>query len=166
MARPEYSSSPGEVRQFAIVQVAITAVFLVLIFFMVGGTSADRPPLWLIGALLACVGVAAFFAERMWLYATPLSLEADPASNRLHAVNVYAGQTVRKLWICQAPVVISVLVGFLGNYAGWPVLLGGLPALGLLAFEVWPSIRNTSMTAAMLDARGAKSELVESFIYA
>ena len=43
------------------------------------------------------------------------------------------------------------------------MLIGGVPGLALLAFETWPSLRNTSMTAAMLDAEGADSGLVEAF---
>jgi hypothetical protein len=34
----------------------------------------------------------------------------------------------------------------------------------VIAWETWPSLRNTSMTAAMLDSAGAESGLVESFL--
>jgi hypothetical protein len=48
-------------------------------------------------------------------------------------------------------------------YGGWPLIVGALPGLLVLAFETWPSLRNTSQTEAMLDADGAESRLVESF---
>ena len=79
------------------------------------------------------------------------------------AVGIFASQIVRKLAYCEAGVIFAVIVGFVTPYGGWPMLIGGVPGLALIAFETWPSLRNTSMTAAMLDSEGAESGLVEAF---
>lgn len=163
MPTPEYETSPSEVRTFALVQLGITAAFLALLFWALGGTDADLPPWWLIVVLLVAVVISGFFAERVWLSARPLSPAVDPELLREQAVGVFAGQTVRKLAYCMASVIFAVLVGFISTYGGWPVLIGGVPGLALVAFETWPSLRNTSITEAMLDADGAESGLVEAF---
>lgn len=160
----EFDATPGEVRNFALLQVGLTAAFLVLLFFMLGGSSEDYPPVWLSLVLVALVGAGAFLAERVWLSATPLPADADPAELQASAVGIFAGQTVRKLIYCEAPLLFAVLVGFVGGYGGWPLVVAGFPGLLVLAWEVWPSLRNTSMTAAMLDSQGADSRLVESFL--
>jgi hypothetical protein len=163
MRSVEYESSPAEVRQFALVQIAVTAVFLVLLFFMVGGSDADWPPIWLVVVLVALVGAGAFLSERVWLTGSPLPADADPDELRAEAVNIFAAQTVRKLMYCEAPILIAVVVAFAGGHGGWPLVVTGFPGLLVLAWEVWPSLRNTSLTEAMLDSRGAQSQLVESF---
>jgi hypothetical protein len=56
-----------------------------------------------------------------------------------------------------------VIVAFATDHGGWPVVIAGFPGLLVLTWEVWPSPRNTSMTAAMLDSQGAQSHLVESY---
>ncbi len=163
MQTPEYETSPSEVRTFAFLQLGLTTVFLVLLFFAFGGTSGTFPPWWLIAVLLAVNALTAFLAERVWLSARPMSPDRDPDEMQAEAVGVFASQIVRKLAYCEAGVIFAVVVGFIAPYGGWPMLIGGVPGLALLAFETWPSLRNTSMTAAMLDSDGAESRLVEAF---
>jgi hypothetical protein len=159
----EYETSPSEVRTFALLQMGLTTLFLVLLFLAFGGTDADFPPWWIVAGMLVVVAIAGFFAERVWLSASPLRPGGDPQQLQLRAVGVFAGQVVRKLAFCEASVIVALAVGFVGPYGGWPMLIGGVPGLALLAFETWPSLRNTSITAAMLEADGAKSGLVEAF---
>ncbi|MGH3457179.1 hypothetical protein [Aeromicrobium sp.] len=163
MPTQEYETSPAEVRTFAFLQMGLTAVFLVLLFWAFGGTDARFPPWWIVLLLLLAVAISAFFAERVWLSARPLSPAVDPDELRSRAVGVFAGQIVRKLAYCEASVIFAVIVGFVAPYGGWPMLIGGVPGLALIVFETWPSLRNTSMTEVMLDADGAESGLVESF---
>jgi len=163
MKSREYETSPSEVRTFAFLQLGLTAAFLALLFFAFDGTNADRPPWWLIAVLLAAVAISGFLAERVWLSARPMDPGRDPDELQSHAVGIFAGQIVRKLAYCEAAVIFAVIVGFVTSYGGWPMLIGGVPGLALLAFETWPSLRNTSMTAAMLEAEGADSGLVEAF---
>lgn len=164
MALPEYDADAREVRTFALVQLGLTTGFLVLLFWMLGATDADLPPIWAIVVLLVAVAAGAFLAERVWLSAEPLDPAADPEDNRVTAVSVYAGHTVRKLIFCEAPLLLAVLFAFVLDAGGWPILIAGVPGLAVLAWEVWPSLRNVAMTATMLDAEGAESELVDSFI--
>jgi hypothetical protein len=163
MQTPEYDTSPSEVRTFALLQLGLMAVFLTLLFLAFGGTDADLPPWWIIAILLAVVAISAFLAERVWMTARPLEPGGDPNEMRARALGIFAGQVVRKLAYTTAAVIVAVVVGFVGSYGGWPLLIGGVPALAVLAFETWPSLRNTSITAAMLDADGADSGLVEAF---
>ena len=163
MPSPDYETSPSEIRSFAFLQLGLTAVFLILIFFAFGGTGGDLPPWWLIAVLLGVVAITGVLAERVWLRARPMTPGRDPDEMQAEAVNIFASQIVRKLVYCEAGVIFAIVVGFVAPYGGWPMLIGGVPGLALLAFETWPSLRNTSMTAAMLDSEGADSGLVEAF---
>lgn len=164
MRSDEYDATPAEVRRFALLQIILTVAFYALLFVMLGGSDADFPPLWLTIALVLLVAIGAFLAERVWLSAAPLPENADPATAADAAVSVFAGQTVRKLVYCEVPLLIAVLVAFVTDHGGWPLIIAGFPGLLVLAWEVWPSLRNTSMTAAMLESKGTKSHLVESFL--
>lgn len=164
MPSVEYDATPDEIRRFAILQVALVAGFLVLLFFTLGGSDADYPPIWLAVLLVVFVGVGAFFSERVWLSAAPLPTDLPAAEMHARAVDVFAAQTVRKLYYCTGAMLPAVIAAFVGGYGGWPLVIAGFPGLLVLAWEVWPSLRNTSMTAAMLDANGAESQLVESFL--
>lgn len=163
MPLAEYETSPREVRNFALLQVALTSGFLLLIYLALGGTRPDLPPWWVLAVLLVAVVVAGFLAERVWLQASPLDPAEDPEELRQQAIGIYAAQTVRKLWICEAAVILAVVASFVGTWGGWPIVVAGVPGLLLLAFETWPSVRNVSMTAAMLETEGASTGLVESF---
>ena len=158
-----HDTTPSEVRTFAFLQMGLTAAFLVLLFFAFGSTSGSFPPWWLIGVLLGVVAITAFLAERVWLSAEPMTPGRDPEEMQAEAVGIFASQIFRKLLYCEAGIIFAVIVGFVTPYGGWPMLIGGVPGLALTAFEIWPSLRNTSMTAAMLDADGADSGLVEAF---
>ena len=163
MRTREYETSPSEVRTFVFLQLGLTAVFLGLLFVAFGGTDADIPPWWVIALMLVVVAISAFFAERVWLSARPMNAGDDPSVLRSRSIGIFAGQIVRKLAYCEASIIFAVLVGFVGSYGGWPMLIGGVPGLLLLAFEIWPSLRNTSITEAMLEAEGADAGLVEAF---
>lgn len=164
MRIPEFDASPSEIRAFALVQVLLVGVFLVLLFWAFGGRDGNFPAWWLIIPLLAAPVGAAYFSERVWLEAKPLD-PAEPADDqRNQAINVFAGQTLLKLYACTASIVFAILIGFLfRSYAGWPIVIGGVPSLAVMAFEIWPSVRNTAMTQVMLDANGADSGLSSSF---
>lgn len=164
MPSPAYDATPREVRSFALLQIVLTGVFLVLLFFMLGGDSEPFPPVWLTVVLLVLVAGGGFMAERVWLTASPLPPDADADEVRRDAVSIFAAQTVRKLMWCEAPVLIAVIASFIVDHGGWPIAIAGFPGLLLLTWEIWPSPRNTSLTAAMLDSQGAESGLVEAFL--
>ena len=159
----EYDASPGEVRRFVALQVVITAGFVVVLFFALGGADDARPPWWVMLLMIAPVGVAAFFAERVWMDAPALDPAESVEEQRRRGVAVYAAHTVRRLAICQAPVIISVLVTFIGPWGAWSLVVGAVPGIALLAFEATPSLRTTTLTEVVLDADGAESGLVEQF---
>jgi hypothetical protein len=163
MPSVEYEATPSEVRKFALAQIVITAVFLVLLFFMLGGDGQPFPPVWMTVLILALVAAGAAMAERVWLSASPLPADVDPEEARRDAVGIFAAQTVRKLTFCEAPLLFAVLLGFVADHGGWPLVIAGFPGLLILTWELWPTLRNTSLTAAMLDSQGADSQLVESF---
>lgn len=164
MPREEFDATPTEVKNFALLQIGLTAGFYVLLFFMLGGTDEPFPPIWLAVALVAAVAVGAFFAERVWLSAAPLPDDLDPAEIPQTSVGIFAGQTVRKLVYCEIPLLLAVIVAFVAGHGGWALVIAGFPGLIVLVWEIWPTLRNTSMTAAMLESRGTKSHLVESFL--
>lgn len=164
MPSVEYDATAPEVRHFVLLQMVLTAGFYILLFFILGGTDADLPPTWLSATLVALVCLGGFLSERVWLSATPLPPDGDPERLRRQAIGIFAGQTVRKLMYCEVPLLIAVIVAFVTDYGGWPLVIAGFPGLLVLAWEVWPSLRNTSMCAGMLDSLGADSKLVESFL--
>jgi hypothetical protein len=165
MRIPEFDASPSEIRGFAVVQVLLVGAFLAALFWAFGATDGSIPPWWLILLLLAAPAAAASFAERVWLDARPLDPKDSPEHLQEHAISVFAGQTLLKLYYCTASILFAIVMGFVfRTHAGWPVLIGGVPSLAVLAFEIWPSMRSTSMTEVMLDANGAKSGLSSAFL--
>ncbi|WP_374999572.1 hypothetical protein [Aeromicrobium sp. CTD01-1L150] len=163
MIPAEYDSSPKEIRSFAALQVVITAVFLIALFLILGGVSAPRPPWWAMLALLVPVAIAAWFAERVWTRTPSLDPETDEEEQRRRAVAIFAGQTVRRLAICQVPVILTILVTFVAPWGAWPLVVAAVPAVALLAWETTPTLHSTSLTEVLLDADGAQSGLVEAF---
>lgn len=164
MPSVEYDATAPEVRHFVLLQLVLTSVFYVVLFFVLGGTDADLPPTWLSVLLVVLVGVGAVLSERVWLSASPLPADGDPERLRREAIGIFAGQTVRKLMYCEAPLLIAIIVAFVTDYGAWPLVIAGFPGLLVLVWEVWPSLRNTSLCAGMLDSQGADSRLVESFL--
>ena len=45
MPSAEYDAIPKQVRNFALLQIGLVGGFLVLLFFMFGGSDADYPPM-------------------------------------------------------------------------------------------------------------------------
>jgi hypothetical protein len=165
MRIPEFDASPAEIRGFAIVQVVLVGIFLAVLFWAFGGREGTIPPWWLIIPLLAAPAAAAYFAERVWLEARPLDPADPPEEQTNQAVSVFAGQTLLKLYFCTASIIFAIIIGFVfRNHAGWPILIGGIPSLAVMAFEIWPSTRNTSMTEVMLNSNGGAANLVKSFL--
>lgn len=158
---PPQETTPGEVRKLVLVQVGLTALFLVVIFVLLDGLDADRPAIWLMILPLLVLALGVFLAERSWLRVAPLTANApDPESAGLAA---FVSHTLRKFVLCEGALLICVILAFVSDRAGWLVVIAGIPGLAVLAFEAWPSARNLSLTAAMLDAQGAESRLLETF---
>ncbi len=152
-------TTPAEVRKVVWIQLALTAGFLVVVFGLLGGLDADLPPIWLMAVSIVVIVIGAVLAERAWLKLTPL----DPTASTGTALDAFVAHTTRKFVICEGALLICILLAFASNSAGWLVVIAGVPALAVLAFETWPSPRNLSLTAAMLDTNGAESGLLESF---
>ncbi|MGB9011606.1 MAG: hypothetical protein WCB95_01930 [Aeromicrobium sp.] len=160
MPDPE-ETSPAEIRNFVRLQLGLTALFLVILFALLGGTDSDRPAIWMIVLSLAIIALGAVLAERAWLRVTPL-VPSTPDPGRA-ALDIYVSQTVRKFVYCEGALLVCVILAFASDRAGWLILIAGIPGLAVLAFETWPTDRNLSLTEAMLDAKGAKSGLLEGF---
>lgn len=158
------SESVQGIRKFTIVQLAVTAAFLAIIFWLRGGTDADYPPIWLIVVLMVAIAAGAFFAERVWTQGIALDPVDDGERNTEYALKIFAGQTVRKLICTEIPLLFAVVMAFVFEYGGWPVLIAAVPGLAVQAFETWPHVRNTSMSASYLESQGAESGLMEGFL--
>ncbi len=140
MPSAEYNTtSPREIRNFAALQLGLTGVFLVALFWVCGGRDADYPPTWLAVVLVLPLVVAAFFAERVWLSAKPLNPDGDAVQVRAQALDAFASQTVRKMLIVEAAMLPAVIVAFVGSYGAWPIVIVGFPGILLLAWEIWPT---------------------------
>lgn len=166
MAQKEYETTPAGLRTFVLVQVGVTTGICVLIFWLLGDVQEPFPPLWLVAALLVPVAVGAFFAERVWMRGRPINPSDDPEIQRDTGVAVLAGQTVRKTWICELPIMLAVFVAFLAGHSGWPILTTAPLGILVLAFETWPSLRNVAMTEIMLNAHGAQADVIDAFLKA
>lgn len=157
----EYDATPQEVRQFVLVQLLLTAGFLGLLTWMFGALDSPAPPIWMWVVLLLAVVVGAVLAERVWLSTEPLP--ADVERPHETAVGIYAGQSVRKLAFCEAPILLGVVFSFVVDHAAWPLLIAGVPGLLVLAFETWPTARNLSLVEQGLEADGVETRLLEDF---
>jgi hypothetical protein len=155
------ATSPAEIRRMVLVQLALTTAFLVVVFVLLDGLDADRPPWWLLALPIVVVAAGAALAERAWLRVPPLAAETrDPEQAALDA---FVAQTTRKLVCCEGALLVCAVLAFISDRAGWLVLVAGVPGVLVLAFEIWPSARNLSLTEAMLDANGVRSGLLETF---
>jgi hypothetical protein len=163
MPSAEYNTTPREIRNFATLQLGLTGAFLVALFWVCGRTDADYPPTWLAAVLVVPIVVAAVMAERVWLRGKPLSQDTDGVRLKQESLSAYASQTVRKMLYVEAAMLPAIIVGFVGSYGAWPIVIAGFPGILLLAWEIWPSLRNVSHTAAMLESGGAESGLVDGF---
>ncbi len=160
MPAPE-ETSPAELLKAVQVQFGLTALFLVIVFALLDGTDSDLPPIWMIVLSLVVIGIGAALAERAWLRVKPLAPDT-PEPDRV-ALDTYVSQTMRKFVYCEGALLVCVILAFASDRAGWIILIAGLPGLAVLAFETWPTDRNLSLTEVMLDAKGTKSGLLESF---
>lgn len=163
MPSTEYNTTPREIRNFATLQVGLTGAFLLALFWFCGATDASYPPPWLAAVLVAPIVIAAVFAERVWLSGKPLTRDDDAVRLRAAGLDAYAAQTVRRMLIVEASMLPAVIVGFVGSYAAWPIVIAGFPGILVLAWEIWPTRRNVSRTAAMLDSGGVDSGLIDGF---
>lgn len=154
-------TTPIEVRRTIAVQIALTAVFLLAVFVLLDALDSDAPPICLIVVLLLVVAAGAVQAERSWLKVAPLPLDARDRDRA--ALDVYVSQTLRKFAYCEGAVLICIILAFAFDYAAWPIVIGALPGLAVLAFETWPSPRNLSLIETMIDADGGSSRLMERF---
>lgn len=163
MPSAEYNTTPREIRNFATLQLGLTVAFLVALFWFCGGTDASYPPPWLAALLVVPIVVSAVFAERVWLSGKPLARDEDAVRLKAAGLDAYAAQTVRKMLIVEASMLPAIIVGFVGSYGAWPIVIAGFPGILLLAWEIWPTLRNVSRTAAMLDSGGVDSGLIDGF---
>lgn len=154
-------TTPAEVRKVVKVQLGLAAVFMVVVFGLLDGLDSDRPAIWLMVLPLVVLAIGAVLAERAWLGIKPLDPEA-PHTERA-ALEAFVSLTTRKFVYCEGALLLCVILAFASNRAGWLVAIAAIPGLAVLAFETWPSARNLSLTAAMLDANGTDSGLLESF---
>jgi hypothetical protein len=60
---------------------------------------------------------------------------------------------------CEAVFLVTIPVAFVVD-SYWPVLIGAVLSLPLIAWECWPSVRNRTRYAASLEAAGAPSYLL------
>ena len=101
--------------------------------------------------------------QPVWQSARSLSPDLGARQLKSEALDAYASQTVRKLIYVEAGMLPAVITGFAGSYGGWPIVIAGFPGILLIAWETWPSLRNVSRTAVMLESEGADTGIVESF---
>ncbi|GAA3530170.1 hypothetical protein GCM10022234_29220 [Aeromicrobium panaciterrae] len=163
MPSRDRSTSPREIRNFAALQLGLTGAFLVALFWICGGRDADYPPTWLAIALVLPLFLAAFFAERVWLSGKPLSPDADAFQVQADALDAFTSQTLRKMLYVEAAMLPAVIVAFVGSYGAWPIVIVGFPGILLLAWEIWPTLRNVARAAVMLESKGTTSGLVDGF---
>lgn len=154
-------TTPEEVRKLVVIQLGLTALFLIVVFALLDGLDSERPPIWLMVLPLVVLAGGAFLAERAWLGVKPLAPDAPVP--QAAALQAFVALTVRKFAFCEGALLVCVIIAFASDRAGWLVVIAGIPGLLILAFETWPSARNLSLTAAMLDASGTESHLLESF---
>lgn len=154
---------PAELRRSATIHVGLTAAFLGVVIVLRGGTNASPPPWWLLVALLAIVAVGAAVAERVPYAADPIDPSLTGEKARDAAALALARQTLRRFVITGGPLVIVVLASFLFEHGGWPMILIGPIGVLVMAVETWPSRRNVSVSAALLEAEGARTGLVDAY---
>lgn len=152
-----------QIRVFVVFQLVVASVFSVLIGLMLGGTSADPPPWWIVAGLYVVLAAAILNVERSWIRIPPLDPERTGADAVADSLAAYQRHLARAFLVIQIPLLLSALYAFVSDHGGWPVLLVALPTVVALAFETWPSVRNVARVATALEAGGGSSGLPEAF---
>jgi len=139
-------------------------LFGVALYFVLDGLgSYPAPPLAL--ALSTLVVVALALAESVGFRASrsPESVASDSRAS-VEVLQYQSAMSLRTA-ITEAPIIMAIAVCFVRDDPGlWPYIIAGVPAIAVMAFEIWPSRRNIDKFARALEANGQPSELRERLL--
>lgn len=162
---PDTTPSLDDLKRIARLQVALVAVGLTVIAVLNGGLDlVDFPPVWFLVALAAVLALGTLLAERLGFAADPIAPQASDDAQFALAAKHYQSRMMLRLALTEGALLVIALATFAFEYGRWPVVLAGLPGLAIMAFEVWPSIRNVEKIAAALESEGQPSHLLERLV--
>lgn len=155
--------SPEDLRRSVTVQVALTGLFCLGIIMLRGGTGAPFPPWWLLAVLVASVAVGAAVALRLPHRLQPLAADRPADELRAEAALTFARVTLQRGVATGVPLVLIVFSTFVTETAGWAVITVAPLGLVVMAAFTWPTLRSVALTAAVLEAEGAETGLLDAY---
>ena len=119
----------------------------------------DFPAAWAPLTVLVAAGAAYSFCELLGFRTPALEYSSRPAAEiEAESWRRFTQSTFTRFALCEGVFMISIPLAFVVD-SFWVVLVGAVLALPLVAWEVWPGVRNQQRFAASLEARGVPSYL-------
>lgn len=118
-----------------------------------------RPETWSLLVPVVLAAAAYAYCEVAGFRAQPLPYGGDPAEVENRSWQAFNRAGFVRFVLCEAVFMVTIPIAFVVD-SYWPILVGALLAVPLIAWECWPSLRNRRRFAASLEAGGAPSYLL------
>ncbi|GAA1610408.1 hypothetical protein GCM10009789_75940 [Kribbella sancticallisti] len=138
---------------------AIPLITLVMWFVLAVDGIGDFPPTWAPLLILAAAAGAYSLCELAGFRTAPLQPGGRPADVERLSWQRFTSSTFVRFAVCEAVFLLSLPLAFIVD-SFWVILVGAVLAMPLLAWEVWPGVRNTQRFAASLESAGHPSYLL------
>jgi hypothetical protein len=135
-------------------------VLAVVLWFVLGQDGlGEFPAGWTWQVPLALAVGAYSYCELAGFRAKPLGPGGDPAEVENQSWLQFNKAGFVRFVICESVFMVTIPIGFIVD-SYWPILIGAVLALPLIAWECWPGVRNRRRYAAALESAGHPSYLL------
>lgn len=146
-----------------IVLMLISGMLLVsvVVFGVTGGFAGEDLPVWVtFGLPILVVGCTTLVS---WRWTRPSPIPADDPAPRDTAVSRLTQHLATSFAILEVPVIAGIILSFMLDAGGWPILIAAVPTLASVGFSLWPSRTNLERFTTALESAGAQTGLREAF---
>lgn len=152
-ARSRYNLLAGQL--FPIPLLAIT-----LWFVLAANGAGELPASWALLVPLALAVGSYSYCELAGFRAQPLQSQPGTEAAKIENKSwlLFNSSVIRRYVACDLAFLATIPIGFVVDSV-WPVLLGAVLSLPLVAWECWPGLRNRKRFAAALESGGHPSYL-------
>jgi hypothetical protein len=139
----------------------LSSVLIGAALYVVVDGLGDYPSTPVALGLSAVVAIALVLAEAVGFRAKEPVPEPDPAARGQQELQQYLTAMSLRFAITEAPIIIALAMTFTLDGGMWPYVITTVPALAVMAFEIWPTRRNIEKYARAVEADGRSSQLRE-----
>jgi len=122
------------------------------------------PPTALAFGLSALVLATLVLAEAVGFRPPRSQGAADTETEADQEVLHYLNATMLRFALTESPIIFALAVCFVRDDGAWPYVITTVPAMVVMAFEIWPSRRNIEKFARAVEASGRQSYVRERLL--